>query len=239
MAARASVPGPPYTARMERWATFDCYGTLIDWESGIGNELTQLWPAADAADLLRLYHRFEPEVETGRAIPYRDVLRGTLSRVADYAGLTVPKGEENALAKSLPNWPVFPEVPGALRKLRSHGWRLAILSNTDPDLLAASLSRIGVPVDLRITASEIGSYKPAFGHWEAFFRATGVNRAFQAHVAASLFHDIEPCQRLGLRAIWINRLGETSDAPRAAELPDLSDLPDTLERLVAPPLVQR
>ncbi len=227
---------PTYTAAMDRWATFDCYGTLIDWETGIRTELERLWPEADGAALLARYHRFEPIVEAQRAIPYHAVLRETLQHVADDSGLRLPPGKETALADSLPRWPVFPEVPPALRALRRNGWRLAILSNTDPDLLASSLSAIGIPVDLRITASEIGSYKPAFGHWEAFFRATGLNRAFHAHVAASLFHDIEPCQRLGLRAVWINRLGETSTLIRAAELPDLSRLPETLEGLVAPPL---
>ena len=80
-------------------------------------------------------------------------------------------------------------------------------------------------------ASDIGSYKPAFGHWETFFRRTGADRTRHVHVAASLFHDIEPCAKLGLPAVWINRRGETSMVPRSAGLPDLTDLPDTLERL--------
>ena len=139
--------------------------------------------------------------------------------------------ERAALAASLPSWGVFPEVPGALRELRTRGWKLAILSNTDPDLLDASTHAIDVPVDERIVASEIGSYKPAFGHWETFFRRTGADRTRHVHVAASLFHDIEPCAKLGLPAVWINRRAETSMVPRSAELPDLTDLPDALERL--------
>jgi len=127
--------------------------------------------------------------------------------------------------------PVF-EVPGALAQLRTRGWRLAILSNTDPDLLDASLESIGTPVDLRVTAAEAGSYKPAHGHWERFFELSGAERERHVHVAASLFHDIAPCRELGLTAVWINRLAETSDLPRAAELADLADLPDTLDRLV-------
>ena len=122
-------------------------------------------------------------------------------------------------------------MPGALRELRARGWKLAILSNTDPDLLDASIHAIDVPIDERIVASDIGSYKPAFGHWETFFRRTGADRTRHVHVAASLFHDIEPCAKLGLPAVWINRRGETSMVPRSAELPDLTDLPDTLERL--------
>ena len=116
--------------------------------------------------------------------------------------------------------------------MRERGWSLAILSNTDPDMLDASLSLIGVPVDLRVTAAEAGSYKPAHGHWDRFFEETKADHARHTHVAASLFHDIAPCADLGLTAVWINRLVERSDLPRAAELPNLGDLPETLDRLV-------
>lgn len=216
----------------ERWASFDCYGTLIDWMGGIRATLAELWPEHDADLLLAAYHEIEPEVQRGRAVPYRQVLAESLERVARREGLELADEDREALAGSLPSWPPFPEVPGALAELRARGWRLAILSNTDPDLLAASLEAIGVPVDLAITAAEAGSYKPAPGHWERFFERSGASPERHAHVAASLFHDIEPCARLGLRAVWINRLGETSDLPRAAELPDLAGLPDVLDRLV-------
>ena len=223
---------PAEPAASERWATFDCYGTLVDWMTGIRGALAALWPAEDADGLLERYHEIEPRVQEGRGIPYRQVMAETLARVAESAGLAVPPGEDDALGASLPGWPVFPEIPAALREIRARGWRLAILSNTDPDLLDASLAAIGVPVDLRIAASEIGSYKPAFGHWESFFRATRAERARHVHVAASLFHDVEPCARLGLRCVWINRMAETSELPRAAELSDLGRLPETLESLV-------
>ena len=123
-------------------------------------------------------------------------------------------------------------VPPALRQLRKNGWRLAILSNTDPDLLAASLEQIGVAVDVRITATEAGSYKPAHGHWRRFFETTGADARHHVHVGASAFHDLAPANELGLTAVWINRLAEVSEIPRAAELTDLSGLPVTLERLV-------
>ena len=138
------------------------------------------------------------------------------------------------MGESLPSWRVFPEVSGALAELRERGWRIAILSNTDPDFLDASVGTIGVAVDLRVVASEIGSYKPAFGHWETFFRVSGADRARHVHVAASLFHDVEPCAALGVPCVWINRSGESSGVPRAGELPDLAPLPDTLDALVAP-----
>jgi 2-haloacid dehalogenase len=217
----------------ERWASFDCYGTLIDWMGGMRDTLADLWPEHDAELLLKAYHRIEPEVQEGRSVPYRQVLAESLEVIAHGEGLTLEEDDREALAESLPSWPPFPEVPGALAALRDGGWRLAILSNTDPDLLDASLEAIGVPVDLRVTAAEAGSYKPARGHWDRFFEASGADRARHAHVAASLFHDIAPCSDLGLTAVWINRLGETSELARAAELPDLSGLSDTLDRLVS------
>lgn len=216
----------------ERWATFDCYGTLIDWERGIGDALAALWPGIPSERLLAVYHAVEPVVEEVRpALSYREVLDRCRRAVAAVEGLD--PGEANVLAESLPSWPPFPEVSGALVELRRRGWRLAILSNTDPDLLAASLERIGAPFDVTVTAADAGSYKPAPGHWERFFER-GVDRERHVHVAASAFHDLAPAAALGLTAVWINRTGETSDLPRAAELPDLSGLPDVLDRLVGP-----
>ena len=216
----------------ERWASFDCYGTLIDWMGGIRATLSDLWPEHDAELLLASYHQVEPEVQHGRSVTYRQVLAESLERVAHHEGLELHDDDRQALGDSLPSWPPFPEVRGALTELRERGWRLAILSNTDPDLLDASLEVIGVPVDLRVTAAEAGSYKPAHGHWERFLQRTGVEREHHIHVAASLFHDIAPAAELGLSAVWINRLHEISRLPRAAELTDLTKLPETLDDLV-------
>jgi 2-haloacid dehalogenase len=216
----------------ERWATFDCYGTLIDWLGGIRDTLADLWPEHDAELLLGAYHEIEPEVQRGRGIAYRQVLTETLERLAHREGLELAEDERATLADSLPTWPPFPEVPASLARIREAGWRIGILSNTDPDLLDASLGLIGVPVDLRVTAAEAGSYKPAHGHWERFFAETGADRAHHVHVGASPFHDLAPAAELGLRAVWINRLHESSEAPRAAELLDLAKLPETLDDLV-------
>ncbi len=216
---------------MNRWASFDCYGTLIDWNGGIRGTLAALWPDADAAALLERYHEIEPRVQLDSALPYREVLRQALVLLAESEGLELRADEEYALAESLPSWPPFPEVPGELEELRRRGIRLAILSNTDPDLLAASLARIGVPLDATITAADAGSYKPAHGHWLRLFERDDVDRSRHVHVAASPFHDIAPAAALGIPAVWINRLGEESDLPRAAELPDLRGLADTLDRI--------
>ena len=148
---------------LERWATFDVYGTLIDWMSGIRGELARIWPEEDADRLLERYHELEPRIEEGRAIPYREVLSETLALVAPEEGLDLPSDEEDALGDSLPSWHSFPEVPGALAELRGRGFRLVPLSNTDPEFLAASLERIGVPFDGQVTAADAGSYKPAPG----------------------------------------------------------------------------
>jgi 2-haloacid dehalogenase len=211
-----------------RWASFDCYGTLIDWEGGIRATLVRLWPEADGAALLARYHEIEPRVQLEGSLPYREVLTQALRLLADSEGLELAPGAESALAESLPSWEPFPEVPDSLLELRERGWRIAILSNTDPDLLAASLGRIGVPVDVRVTAAEAGSYKPAHGHWQTFRRLHDVDPARHVHVAASLFHDIAPAAELGIPAVWINRLEETSDLSRAAELTDLRGLADVL-----------
>ena len=217
----------------DRWATFDCYGTLIDWEGGIRAAVSSVWPDADPEALLRRHHAVEPLVQEGRALSYREVLARCLEAVAAIEGRPLASGARFALADSLPTWPAFAEVPASLAELRQRGWRIAILSNTDPDLLAASVANIGAEVDLRITAEDAGSYKPAHGHWQRFFADTDADRSRHVHVAASLFHDIAPAADLGVPAVWINRLGETSALPRAGELSTLTGLADTLDRLVA------
>jgi 2-haloacid dehalogenase len=225
---RLNIFGTPMA---DRWATFDCYGTLVDWEEGLRRAFADLWPETDPDRALRAYHGVEPLVQEGRDIPYRVVMARALGAVSAIESLELPDDRAGALGDALPSWPVFGEVPGALARLRTDGWKLAILSNTDPDLLATSVASIGVPFDLTLTAAEAGSYKPAPGHWRRFYLETGADPARHVHVAASLFHDIEPAARMGIRSVWINRLGESSDLARAAELPDLAGLPEALAEL--------
>jgi 2-haloacid dehalogenase len=216
----------------DRWATFDCYGTLIDWEGGIRAAMAAVWADADPDVLLRHHHAVEPRVQAGGALPYREVLARCLEATAAIEGRALSPDRRFALADSLPTWPAFPEVAAALTELRDGGWRLAILSNTDPDLLEASVANIGVEIDLRITAADAGSYKPAHGHWKRFFATSGADPARHVHVAASLFHDIAPAHEMGIPAVWINRLSETSELPRAAELTLLTGLAGVLEGVV-------
>jgi len=211
---------------MTRWATFDCYGTLIDWNAGIRAELTRVFGDDSADERLERYHELEPELERDGTRSYREVMTEAMRR------LGAPAGEESGLADSLPTWQAFPEVPAALAEARARGWRLAILSNSDPDLIAASKQLLGVPFDETVVASEIGSYKPALGHWREFARRTGAEPASHIHVAASLFHDVGPANELGLRSIWINRLGESPGPKPTLEQPNLRGLADALDSLV-------
>jgi 2-haloalkanoic acid dehalogenase type II len=207
----------------ERWVTFDCYGTLIDWNGGIRAELARVFGEDRAGELLRRYHGLEPELEADGKRSYREVLTEAMRR------LGAPPEQEDALARSLPDWRPFPEVPEALAEARRRGWKLAILSNTDRDFIDASIARIGVPFEFAIVASEIGSYKPGLAHWRSFEERVG--RPPDAHVAASLFHDIAPAKELGLASIWINRLAETPGPRVTREQPDLRGLADRLEEV--------
>ena len=212
----------------DRWATFDCYGTLVDWNAGIRAELARVFGDDRADELLDRYHEVEPKIQReDPAKPYRDVLTETMRR------LGAADSDPTGLTRSLPDWPPFPETQAALFEAHDDGWKLAILSNTDRDLLDATLERLGAPIDHSVVAGEIGSYKPAHRHWERFFEQTDADRERCVHVAQSHFHDIVPATELGLRTIWINRLGERGEPPPTRELHDLTRLTETLDELVA------
>jgi 2-haloacid dehalogenase len=254
--------------RMDRWATFDCYGTLIDWNGGIRAELRRVFgktlaeriaaeyveePEEDAdgeaeaeadeaeaekpdpreveleADLdglLRRYHVLERELEKNGSLSYREVMTEAMQR------LGAPEGEQGGLAASLPSWQPFPETTDVLTELRARGWKLAILSNSDLDLIEASKSLIGVPFEETVVASQIRSYKPALMHWMEFYGRTLANRRRHVHVGASTYHDIAPAAKLRLPNVWINRLDEHPETSPTRTLPDLTELPDTVDELM-------
>jgi 2-haloacid dehalogenase len=216
----------------DRWATFDCYGTLIDWNGGISAALAGVFGTdADLPGLVRRYHELEPVIEHERYRTYREVLDLCLAGLAMEQGRSLDDGESDALSRSLPSWPAFPEVPEALADVVRRGWKLAILSNCDRDLIAASLPRLRVRFDRVIVAQDVGAYKPAHAHWERFFELTRANPERHVHVGASLFHDIAPAGEMGMRTVWINRLGEAPGPAPDVELLDLSRLPDALDEL--------
>ncbi|TML18674.1 MAG: HAD family hydrolase [Actinobacteria bacterium] len=210
----------------DRWATFDCYGTLIDWDGGIRRELARVFGDERADGQLERYHDVEPALQADGTRSYREVMTAAMRELA------APEEEADGLARSLPSWEAFPEVRASLEEVRSRGWKLAILSNTDRDFIDSSMQRIGVPFELAIVASEIGSYKPGHRHWERFFEETGASPEGHVHVAQSHFHDVVPATELGLRSVWINRLGEQGDPRPTRELPDLTGLAGTFDELV-------
>jgi 2-haloacid dehalogenase len=209
----------------ERWATFDCYGTLIDWNGGIRRELARVFGEERGDEQLTRYHEIEPEIQ--RADPSLSY-RGVMARVLEELG--APADERQALGAALPSWAPFPEVHAALEEARRRGWRLAILSNSDRDFIEASKAQLGVQFDETIVASEIGSYKPALGHWRRFEQSVG--RPPDVHVAASHFHDVVPANGLGIPTVWVNRLAEQGEPRPTREIPDLAPLPDALDELV-------
>lgn len=221
----------------DRWATFDCYGTLVDWRTGIASQLTRLLgDGVNDAGLLPRYYDVEARIQAEQpTTTYREVMAQCLAELAAEEGKVVPEDERDALGRSLPSWPVFPEVPASLAEAKARDWRLVALTNSDPDFIAASVAAIGVPFDLTIPASAIGSYKPDHGHWRAFTERTDADPARHVHVAQSHFHDIVPANELGIPSIWINRLGDQGEPRPTRELPDLNGLADTLDEIVPAP----
>jgi len=213
----------------DRWLTFDCYGTIADWNSGMGRALVAL-AGADARRLLAGYHQAELELEAGPGwMPYREVLTAGLASAARHEGITLPEGGEETFVRAWPDMPVFEDASPALAALREQGWRLAILTNCDDDLFATTRTRLPVPFDVVVTAQQVGSYKPDLGHFRAFADKTGVSKADWIHVANSWVHDILPAARLGLRSVWVDRDGTGHPAKLAERrITAMRRLPETV-----------
>jgi 2-haloacid dehalogenase len=214
-----------------RWATFDCYGTLIDWDGGLRTTLAALFGDGSADELLTRYHEIEPRVQAERYLPYREVLDRVTAMLADERERPLTADERTAMSESLASWPAFADVPAALAELCDRGWSLAILSNCDRDLIATSVPKLEIGFDDVIVAEDTGSYKPDHGHWRRF-RERHPDAEPHVHVGASLFHDVAPAHELGLPAVWINRRGEPATVAPDAELPTLAGLAGVLDRLV-------
>jgi putative hydrolase of the HAD superfamily len=196
-----------------RALSFDCYGTLIDWETGIRAALGR-WAATQDIDvkdeeLIRWFSEIETVVEQERtpAPPYPEVLAETLRRIGSRCGVIVADDDALAFGSSVPEWPAFPDSADALSRLKRR-FRLIIVSNVDRASFAASNALLGVEFDRVITASEVGAYKPSPPHFVELFASLpllGVRRSELLHVAQSLFHDHEPAARYGLPSVWIDR----------------------------------
>jgi 2-haloalkanoic acid dehalogenase type II len=201
--------------------TFDCYGTLIDWESGIAEAFHNAGIASNREKLMEAYHREEPAVEkTYRN--YREVLTETADRVAAALGKTISSDQAEFLPDSLPSWKPFADTNAALESLRRQS-RLGILSNVDDDLLAETLRHFTVDFEILITAQQVRSYKPAPAHFMAARKRIGSQSWL--HAAQSYFHDIVPASGLGIPTAWINRKTErpTGTARATAEFRTLEE----------------
>jgi 2-haloalkanoic acid dehalogenase type II len=201
------------------YVTFDCYGTLVDWETGISEAFVQA-AAQDGvslqpAEVLASYAKIEPIVEAGDYRPYRDVLRETALRVAARHAWSLDEARADFLSRSLADWPPFDETRPALRRLQSAGIRIGILSNVDLELLRQTLDRLDVEFDLLVTAQQVRAYKPDHAHFQEARRRIGT--ASWLHAAQSYFHDIVPATELGIPVAWINRHDES---PQAEARPD-------------------
>ena len=211
--------------------TFDCYGTLIDWETGIAGAFMRAVVGTgsrlDPHTVLAAYERIEPVVEAEVYRSYREVLTESARRVARELGWALPEARAGFLADSLPFWIPFADTNAALERLFKAGYQLGILSNVDDDLLAGTRRHFTVPIDLIVTAQQVGSYKPAAAHFTTARERAGGRRWL--HAARSHFHDVTPCKRLGVPVAWINRAGETRGEPRPdRELASLTELADWL-----------
>lgn len=219
--------------------SFDCYGTLIDWEKGIADDLGALLKrhgiAVDQESLLELYGSLESSIEKGPFIPYREVLREVVRLTSDVFSFELLPGEVDCLVESMGRWKPFPDTVAALERLRKR-FQLVVISNVNDDLFAVSQRLLGIRFHRVFTAEKLGSYKPALRNFERSIEEIGVPRGKICHVAQSLYHDIAPASQLGIATVWVNRRGEKRGpgaTPQAAAIADL-ELPDldSLARLV-------
>lgn len=224
-----------------RFLTFDCYGTLIDWEAGIFSALRPVLAAhgkvVPDARLLELYGELEVEAEKPPFRPYKDVLQEVVRGFGQKLGFTPTDEEARSLPASLASWPPFPDTVATLRRLKKR-YRLAILSNVDDDLFAATARKLEIDFDYVITAQQAGAYKPSLKMFKLAESRLGVPPSQWLHVGQSIYHDVLPAQFLGVSTVWVNRPSPRAGigAVKAAEgTPDL-EVPDlkTLADLAVP-----
>ena len=216
----------------DRWLTFDCFGTLIDWRHGIRTTGELLFPGRGDA-FLAAYIGLEAEVESeGSFKRYRAVLTETTRRAARQLDLDLKPDDATALVSTIPYWPPFADVGPAQSALRRDGWKLALLTNCDRDLIAQTQRRLPASFDAVVTAEDVSAYKPNPAHFRLFQSTFGSSAEGWIHVAQSYFHDIRPAHELGIARIWVNRQGEKDDPSLAdAVIRGLAELPQKVEEL--------
>ena len=210
----------------DRWLTFDCFGTLIDWRHGIQTTGELLFPA-HGERFLDAYIALEAQVESeGSFKRYRAVLTETTRRAARQLDLELKPDDATALVSTIPYWPPFDDVGPALAELRKEGWKFALLTNCDRDIIALTQRRLPASFDAVVTAEDVSAYKPNPAHFRLFQSTFGSSAGAWIHVAQSYFHDIRPTHDLGISRIWVNRQGEKDD-PSIADrvISGLSQLP--------------
>jgi 2-haloacid dehalogenase len=200
-----------------RWVTFDCFGTLVDWNSGFDAILRPI-AGEKTAPLIEAYHRHERvlEAESPHRL-YRDVLTTGLVSAANEIGVNLSEKQARALPDQWGAFPVFPDVEPMLAGLRAEGDRLGVLTNCDEDLFALTEKSFLLPFDLVVTAERVRDYKPSVSHFRFFARSTGAQSENWIHIARSWHHDISPARELGLRRIWVDR-DNTGEDPSAASI---------------------
>ena len=222
------------------WLSFDCYGTLIDWESGILGYLRPVLRAkgCDISDarILALYSEFEPQEQAGHYRSYREVLADVVRDFARELHFEVSESEANGLAESIRDWQPFADTVGGLRRLHLR-YKLAVLSNIDDDLFANTALKLEVRFDAVVTAQQVHSYKPSLNNFEALLRRYAIPRERLLHVAESLYHDVGPARSLGIASVWVNRRkGKPASASKLAEVKPDVEVPDvgSLAKLAVP-----
>jgi 2-haloacid dehalogenase len=217
---------------MDKWLTFDCFGTLIDWRHGIGTTGELLFPGR-GDQFMAAYIAAEAEVEAEAPFKrYRAVLTEATRRAARQMAVDLKPDDATALVSTIPYWPVFADVGQALGELRKEGWKLALLTNCDRDIIALTQRRLPASFDAVVTAEDVSAYKPSPAHFRLFQSTFGSSAGAWIHVAQSYFHDIRPTHELGITRIWVNRQGEKDDPSLAdAVVSGLAGLPEAVARL--------
>ena len=215
------------------WISFDCYGTLVDWETGISDAVAGVFARHGVRkskdEILAMFSDAEPKAQSsGEFLEYSRTLQDVMKIMAGEVGIRLSRTETDCLPDSLPHWPVFPDVTGPLKAMQSR-YKLAIISNVDDYLFAGTNANLAITFDAVVTSQQVRSYKPDLRNFRAAAERMAVEKGQWLHIGESLFHDIGPANRMGLESVWVNRPNRgggsrRTDAVPSLEVPGLADL---------------